>query len=132
MAHAYIENWRIGRGKPMTRVDLEESGSVSDKYIDQLAQCLEATGGSGKELLETIASPAVKGFRKAAAAKLEKFMLEEGFLDRRGPLSPLVLELETVAHLTPELTDGLLNTDIIRQFVRLIDRARPTPPSQDT
>ncbi len=132
MAHVYIEQWRLGRGRPMTRVDLEQSGSVSTTYIEQLGQCLEATEGSAQELLDTIASPAVKGFRKASAAKLEEFMLKERFLDRREPLTPLALELAIAADLNPELADDLLSTDTIRKFIGLIDRACSTPTSQST
>ena len=116
----------------MTRVDLEQSGSVSTTYIEQLGQCLEATEGSAQELLDTIASPAVKGFRKASAAKLEEFMLKERFLDRREPLTPLALELAIAADLNPELADDLLSTDTIRKFIGLIDRACSTPTSQST
>jgi|GEM_PF-4878574 len=123
MARIYLERWQQGRGKPMTRIDLEQSKAVSNAFIDKISARLAAHGGSAAGLMNAISNSEIKGFRKAAASKLHDFMLDNGFLDSSAPLSPFELELAVVTAVATELSEAQLSTAMIRDFIALMDRA---------
>jgi hypothetical protein len=122
MARIYLERWQQGRGKPMTRIDLEQSQAVSSAFIDKISANLEAHGGNARALIDAIFNSEVKGFRKAAASKLREFMLDKGFLDATAPLTPLEVELAVIRELATELSEEELSTGVIRDFIAVMDR----------
>jgi len=87
--------WREGRGKSVGRAEIEESGAVSDTYLDAVAQFAAEIGGDAERLIAALrerSDPRFKGYRGTSADDLERFFIESGHLDE----SPILGESEII------------------------------------
>lgn len=82
----YLKLYRQGRPRPIDRGVLEESGAVSDSFIDVVSEKLEEVNGDPAKLLEALRNSEVSGFRTNKMDELENYLLEKGFLDTREPM----------------------------------------------
>jgi exonuclease SbcC len=81
--------WREGRGKPVGRIEIEASDAISDKWIESVVEIAGELGGDAQRLIEWLGDrrdERLSGFRANATAKLEQFLIDEGFIDRRPVL----------------------------------------------
>jgi len=122
MARRYLENWRIGRGKPLTAAVIEASGLVSGTFLTPVSECLEMNHGEAQALLDAIDDKRIKRFRANTRSELEDYLLREGFLDRRKALSSLELEAALLGDLEPELEAATIVPSVVRDFVSVMDR----------
>lgn len=109
-------NWRIGRGRPVSRQTLAQAG-LSEAFLPKVADLAETLGGDPGRLLKALEDGQVKRFSKNAREKLREYLEENGFLDQHPPLSRDQLRLQALAaatldlkagHLTPARIDTLL------------------------
>lgn len=84
---AWITGWRIGRGRPVSRTALLESGAVSEKYVDQATDIVTKARGDASKLLEAIDAKDLKGFHASKRDELKAFFLDEGYLVRQDRLT---------------------------------------------
>jgi hypothetical protein len=109
-----FRGWRAGRGRPVDRGALADSGAVSDRFLDEVSALAEGAGGDAEALLAGLERGEVKGFRKDKLDQLAAFLREEGYLDDRPALTAIelrqaaVVELADEDDLTPEAIDELL------------------------
>lgn len=54
--------WRVRRGQPVDRHGLEESGAVSDTFIDRVSDLAGRLAGDDKALLAAVERDRTKGF----------------------------------------------------------------------
>ncbi len=76
--------WREGRGKKVGRLELEQSGAVSEKYLDEVvAVAAEFDGDAGRLLtsLRERKDPRLSGYRSKSTEALERFFVKQGHLD---------------------------------------------------
>jgi exonuclease SbcC len=93
---AFIAAWRRGRGLPVDREVLEQSGAVSrERFLPEVATLAERLAGDGAALLSALEEGAVKGFRREKIEQLREHLLATGHLDTR----PALQKDELVAHL---------------------------------
>ncbi|MBN2492586.1 MAG: AAA family ATPase [Planctomycetes bacterium] len=85
---AFLSAWRIGRARPVHREVLEESGAVTDKFIDDVAALARRLHGDGKALVAQLLEHEIRGFQQRQAEKLAEYLEQQGHLDRRDPLDP--------------------------------------------
>ena len=78
---AFVQAWRIGRGRPVDRTVLEDSGAVSDKFIDQVSELARQLDGDGQAIVDALAQGEVKGFYSNKREELEEYLLEHGHID---------------------------------------------------
>ncbi|MFW5982308.1 MAG: AAA family ATPase [Candidatus Brocadiia bacterium] len=83
---AFTEAWQIGRGRPVNRTVLEESGAVSSKFIDEVSELAEELGGDGQALIDALRDGEVKGFLTKKKEELEDFLTARGCIDPADPL----------------------------------------------
>lgn len=76
----WIGLWRTGRGRPVGRVALEESGAVSATFIDQVTELADGLGGDGAALVAALRDGKVARFRADRIDLLERWLLEEGYV----------------------------------------------------
>ncbi|WP_421621641.1 hypothetical protein [Alkalilimnicola ehrlichii] len=81
LAHHWLQAWRQGRGRPVTRAVLEASGAVSDTFMPRVAELNDAHHGDARALLEALGAGEVSGFRRAKLEELESYLEAEGHLD---------------------------------------------------
>ena len=82
----YLQLYRQGRPRPIGRRVLEESGAVSDSFIEAVSKKLQELNGNPASLLQSLKNSEVSGFRTNKIEELEAYLLEYGYLDDRDPL----------------------------------------------
>ena len=87
-ARSWTELWRQGRGKPVDRAVLDESGSVSDVFLDPAADLAKELEGDGKALVLALRGRRVKGFHASKTDELEKWLADQGYVDDAAILEP--------------------------------------------
>lgn len=82
-------SWREGRGLPVGRIEIEESGAVSNTYIEKVVEIAGELSGDAKRLIAALQDrkdERLSGFHRSATTKLEKFLLDHGCIDTRPQL----------------------------------------------
>ncbi|MDE0005376.1 MAG: hypothetical protein OXQ29_22015, partial [Rhodospirillaceae bacterium] len=87
-ARSWTELWRQGRGKPVDRAVLDESGSVSDVFLDLTADLATELEGDGKALVLALRDRRVKGFHASKTDELENWLADKGYVDDALILEP--------------------------------------------
>ena len=83
----WLDLWRQGRGRPVDRSVLEQSGAVSSKFIAAASDLVDELDGDGWALIKALHNGMLKGFRSSKADELEGWMLAEGFTDASAILT---------------------------------------------
>lgn len=78
---AFTEAYTVGRGDPVDRTVLEDSGAVTENFIDEVSDLAERVDGDPERLLDDL--PDVKRFRSDKVRELREYLREEGYLDPR-------------------------------------------------
>jgi uncharacterized protein YhaN len=87
---AFCRAWHEGRGKPVTREIIEESGAISDRYLDHIADIAQELDGDAERLIEIVSTRGddrLQGFRTKAAEALQAYLTEHTYLDPRPVLA---------------------------------------------
>lgn len=91
-SRAWVAAWREGRGKPVDRIALEASGTVSDKYLESVSEYAGEVGGDSEKLLQALREKndeRLKGFLNRKVNELESWLIENDYL---GDVEPLERE----------------------------------------
>ncbi|REL37756.1 hypothetical protein DYD21_08215 [Rhodohalobacter sp. SW132] len=113
----YLKLYRQGRPRPIDRGVLEESGAVSDSFIDAVSEKLEELNSDPAKLLEALRNGEISGFRTNKMDELENYLLEQGYLDTREPLQREMIE-NALNALISNLSISRKEADIfLRRFI---------------
>ena len=104
---------------------MQESGAVSDTYIDRVEKLVETHAGNAKAILKALAEKAVTGFRANKLEELTEYLRSEKYLDDRDALSTEQIESEVRGavfadlqkqRIRPEQVDTLLSLLTAQQY----------------
>jgi hypothetical protein len=112
--------WRQGRGRPVDRAVLAESGAVTDTFLDRVAGLCRELEGAGEPLVRALAGGRVPRFRTAQAEELRAFLLERGYLPEQEPLSAdriLGLVTDEAERTAPDLEPAVV-VDLVHRLAR--------------
>jgi energy-coupling factor transporter ATP-binding protein EcfA2 len=87
LAQGYLVLYRQGRSRRIDRDVLESSGVVSNRFMDSVMELLIELDGDPAALVRMLRGKAVARFGPASVDELEKYLLEQGFIHEREPLS---------------------------------------------
>ncbi len=122
-AAAWKEAWQVGRGRPVDRPALEQTDAVTDTYIEGVAEIASELEGDAEALLRIVRErddERVSGFRSNKADDLEEYLLDQGHLTEKDPLSAEEMWQRVLADLTDERAKGgLSEDDLERLYARL-------------
>ncbi|MGM0413500.1 MAG: ATP-binding protein, partial [Pseudomonadota bacterium] len=107
-ARAWLAEWRVGRGRPVTRAVLADPASPtarSTKNEEVIAQA-EAVGGDADHLLEALRNGAVKGLRRNLMDELADYLDEHGYRDERPASTPEDCQRAALAAVGPNMEDA--------------------------
>ncbi|MEF8844671.1 MAG: hypothetical protein V5A59_04290 [Bacteroidales bacterium] len=82
----FQELYRQGRPRPIDRSILEQSGAVSEKFIDAVSDQLKRVKGDPEKLIQALRNRNVQGFRENKMEELEQYLLEQGYMDDQTPM----------------------------------------------
>ena len=136
---AFLEAARLGVGLRVDRHALEQSGGVSDVFLDRVAELADEVGGDAQRILESLESGAVTGFRRARIGVLREYLEEHGYLVADEPLELSAIHDRVMRRVAPDVASGRLSADDLSHLVGRLwagvggfappgDRA-PTPAS---
>ncbi len=94
-----IHWWRIGRGKPVDRKALEESGAISETHIEKAAELAAQKNGDAQEILNALRDGAISRFHDSKKKDLETYFVQNGYIDSAEALSPEEIRLHVVQEL---------------------------------
>ena len=109
----FIRFWRVGRGRPVDRGVLEESGLVTERFLDVVVEIAASVDGNVEQLLDKLrerSDERLYRFRSGVVDRLEKFFEEQEYLDRNTILE----EDEIVAHLQTTPVTNRLPDELVR------------------
>ena len=117
MLESVARYWRIGRGRPVDRQVLIESGAVSDKFIDRVSDLADSLAGDAQTLLAALDCGEIKGFRGDKRNDLAEYLSNTGHLDEREPMAIDQIRQQVRAVVFADLEQGLIDTE---QFEHLL------------
>jgi hypothetical protein len=121
----FVSAWSIGRGDPVRRDALEDSGAVSDTFIDEVSELAERLSGHGSHIVQALLEGEVTRFHRSKARDLEAYLEEHGYIDRAEPLSEQEISRRMVGRL---LQEGLEPDEARRCTNRLLERLATALP----
>ena len=101
-ARRWTDLWRQGRGKPVDRPALEQSGAVTNVFIDEATDLAAQLAGNGQALIDALRTRRLPGFRQNKIDELEQWLIDQGHIDPRAPLSPADRRRLTLQQTSPE------------------------------
>ena len=87
-ARTWTDLWRQGRGMPVDRAVLDESGAVSGVFLDPAADLAKELEGDGDALVLALRDRRVKGFHASKTDELERWLADRGYVDDAATLEP--------------------------------------------
>jgi hypothetical protein len=131
---SFISGYSIGRGRPVDRVVLEESGAISSTFMERIVDLAREQQGDAAALLESIENKDVKRFPSEKLEQLREYLVDKGHLDERPQLTADELRARVIDAMSPELNDGLLEPRDVHRLLRRLGGptkvAARRPPSQ--
>lgn len=113
----FCEQWKQGRGKPVDRDALADSGALTGRYLDDVVEIAKELDGSPEQLLGALDNrrdQRLKGFRSNSVEQLRNYLTEHEYLDDRPVLDKSDLRLRCLA--SPAAS--LLSDGVAIEFVR--------------
>ncbi|HXV75811.1 MAG TPA: AAA family ATPase [Candidatus Polarisedimenticolaceae bacterium] len=113
LVEAYVDAWRIGRGRPVDAAALEEA-ELSPTWIERLGPLVERLGGDARRLIEALADrddECTKGFQARLRDRLRERLARSGHLDEREILDEHALRARVHAAVAFHTERGTLEPD---------------------
>ena len=109
----FVELWRVGRGRPLTREALRGSKAFTDKFMGPAIALMEEVAGDAATFLDSVFhKKGIPNLRTGSKETLREHLEGQRYLDKRP-----VLEPEEIVALTLPLINAGLNSDEIRALV---------------
>ena len=113
----WIGLWRQGRGRPVNRGVLEQSGAVTAVFIDRVTELAEQVRGDGEALVRALHAGELEHFRASKAEELEQWLTDEGFIDLRSRLDGDERRRLTLQRAAPETGDDAEDTSRVLDWL---------------
>ena len=124
-----IRNWKIGRGKPVDRKALLDSGAVSSTFIDRLSNLAAEHAGDGKSIIGSLEDGTVAGFRSDKRVSLQEHLIAHGYIDERDVLAPEQIRDEVHLAIFTELENGLISPEQFDVLITLMNYGETSMPN---
>ncbi|HET7274570.1 MAG TPA: AAA family ATPase [Longimicrobiaceae bacterium] len=113
----------VGRGRPVDRLAIAQSGAVSDVFMDRVDDLCASLGGDGRLLLEALENREIKGFRSSSTDALREYLDAHGYIDLRDSLKEDEILLRARASAASDVATGVITQPAVdRLLVRLLTR----------
>ena len=106
-------HWLVGRGLPLDREVLQESGAVTERFMEQVCELAREVDWEAKALLQGLQNGRVPRWQSAKTEKLRDYLESAGYLDTRAPLDRETLRLAVLSRLADSIRDGIMSPEWI-------------------
>lgn len=124
-ARAWMRAWNIGRGHPVDRGALENSGAVSENWIDRVTALAEQYDWDAQRLVQGLENKEVKGFQKQKLQDLRDYLETHGYISHEEPLNREARERRTLME-----AGEYAQADEIRKVVAWLEGITGDPSEQ--
>jgi energy-coupling factor transporter ATP-binding protein EcfA2 len=114
------EQWRTGRGKPITRQVLRASGSVSDTFIERVSKLAQDCNRDADSLLTALKAGEAKRFSGRKLEELQDYLEHNGYLDTRPQVTEADARVAVIGRVSRHLDSGLINPQRVATLVARI------------
>ena len=104
-ARAWTDLWRQGRGRHVNRAVLEQSGAVSDIFINRAAGLADELQGDGIALINALRQGRLPRFHTTKTDELEQWLADESYTDIQNRLPSDERRRLTLATVSPRGED---------------------------
>ena len=119
-ARHWVALWRQGRGKPVDRPALEQSGAVTPVFIDRATDLAAELEGNGQDLIAALSDRRLPHFLTHNIKRLEQWLTDEGYIDNQPPLSPDERHRQTLQRAIPQTN---AQADDLNQLIDWLETA---------
>ena len=112
--------WQLGRGHPVDRIALEESGAVTDRYLDGVSEMARELKGDARALLESLEQrrdERTRGFQSKQVERLEQYLLDSGYIDERPILGDQDLLLRGTSSPAADSLPGNTARELLQRWL---------------
>ena len=102
LLEVFCELWKQGKKRPVGRDALEDSGALTERFLDEAVAIARELDGDPERLLAALGEnrdPRMRGFRTSSFERLKRHLIDNGYLDERPVLTEGELQLR--ARITP-------------------------------
>lgn len=121
------ENWLIGRGRRVDRQVLEQSGAITDTFLDRVHDICRRVNGDAKALIHELETSPPKRFRPNSREALDEYLRAEGYIDDAKPLSQVEIRTLVIAHVSANLENAGLDVADLDDFIRDVQHGPREP-----
>jgi len=114
---AFLDAWRIGRDRPVTRQDLAASEALSPAMLTLADDLLTSVGGQGGPFMAAILDGQVKRLNRAKKEALQDYLERHGHLDNRVVWEPDQIVAHVLGAVFKPLAAKVLSPDEVRRLV---------------
>ncbi|MBB5021940.1 ATP-binding protein [Desulfurispira natronophila] len=120
-ARAWMGAWRHGRGRPVNRTVLEDSGCISEKFMDGVAELAQSVDSDGMALIDGLRRGEVPRFRAKNIDELEQWLEENEYIaPQQEPLDVDERQRTVLQQVAAEVP-----MEELRQVVQWMEEVRP-------
>src|SRR5690606_5256242 len=124
---------RIGRGRPVDRAVLEDSGAISAAFVDRVDALCRECGGDGARLVEALEGKRIARFRQSACDALREYLEQHGYLDPRDRLAPEDVRARVLGAVARDIERGLIGVETVdRMIAACMGGAAASSPGKDS
>ena len=118
MLEATLELMGLGRGRPLTRECMDESGAITPAFLEPVQELLREYADRPAAFIWAVSN--IPRFRAANLEKLRAHLLADGYLSEVEPLVQDEVTGRTQARLSRQLAEGLLSLGEVGRFVEWV------------
>jgi DNA repair exonuclease SbcCD ATPase subunit len=109
--------WRIGRGKSVDRHVLQDSGCVSDTFLNSLADLAKSLDGDAQAMINALERGDVSRWRSANTDALRDYFVEQGYLTTDEQLSVGEIRTRALASVADEIRREEIQQAVIDRMI---------------
>ncbi|MDX2475426.1 MAG: AAA family ATPase [Candidatus Krumholzibacteria bacterium] len=112
MYRHFVDLWRTGRNRPLSREVLQDSRAFTDKFMAPAIRLMESLHADAAKFLAAVIEGEIPRFRAENKETLREFLTSHKFIDERGSLTPDDLVAQVLSASSADFED-----DEVRRLV---------------
>jgi hypothetical protein len=103
----------VGRNLPLDRQILQDSGAVSERFMEQVCELARRVDWDAEALLQGLQKGEVPRWQNAKTEKLREYLESVGYLDPSEPMDREAIRLHVLGRVDEWIEKGLLEPEWI-------------------
>lgn len=120
---AFVEAWQRGRGERVDRQVLQDSGAVSETFIDEVTELAGTYDGDAERIIAGLRAREVDRFRGGKTDDLERYFEENGYIKPVATLEPEEIRIRVAGAFRAEAVSRETAIDRADRFVSRLARS---------